>query len=48
MKALPAMEEDYVRRFIDSLCLGDRDAATVYREVARNLLHFVHKRFGRM
>jgi integrase len=48
MKTLPAMEEDYVRRFIDSLCLGDRDAATVYREVARNLLRFVHKRFGRM
>jgi integrase len=48
MKTLPTMEEDYVRRFIDSLCLGDRDAATVYREVARNLLRFVHKRFGRM
>jgi integrase/recombinase XerD len=48
MKTLPTREEDYVRRFTDSLCLGDRDAATVYREVARNLLRFVHKRFGRM
>jgi len=48
MNALPATEEDYVNRFIDSLCLGDRDAASVYRQVARNLLRFVHKRFGRM
>src|SRR6202521_78402 len=47
MNALPEIEEEYVRRFIDSLCLGDRDAATVYREVARNLLRFVRKRFGR-
>jgi hypothetical protein len=48
MKALPAIEEDYVRRFVDSLDLGNRDAATVYREVARHLLRFVRKRYGRM
>ncbi len=48
MKTLPAVEEDYVCRFLDSLCLGDRDAATVYREVARNLLHFVRERSGHM
>jgi integrase/recombinase XerD len=48
MKTLPAVEEDYVHRYLDSLCLGDRDAATVYREVARNLLHFVRERSGHM
>ena len=48
MKTLPAIEEDYVRRFVDSLDLGNRDAATVYREVARHLLRFVRKRYGRM
>jgi integrase/recombinase XerD len=48
MKALPAIEEDYVRRFVDALDLGGRDAATVYREVARHLLHFVRRRYGRM
>lgn len=48
MKALPAIEDEYVLRFVDSLDLGGRDAATVYREVARNLLRFVRKRYGRM
>ena len=48
MKTLPAIEEDYVRRFVDSLDLRNRDAATVYREVARHLLRFVRKRYGRM
>jgi len=48
MRALPAAEEDYVRRFVDSLGLGDRDAASVYREVARHLLRFVGQRYGRM
>lgn len=48
MKALPAIEEDYVRRFLDALDLGDRDAAKVYREVARHLLQFVRSRYGRM
>lgn len=48
MSALPAAEEDHVRRFLDSLGLGDRDAASVYREVARHLLRFVCKRYGRM
>lgn len=48
MKALPAREEDYVRRFIDSLGLGNRDAAKTYREIARHLLCFVRQRYGRM
>ena len=48
MRALPAAEEDCVRRFVDSLGLGDRDAASVYREVARHLLRFVSQRYGRM
>jgi uncharacterized protein YecT (DUF1311 family) len=48
MKALPAIEEGYVRRFIDSLGLGDRDAAKTYREIARHLLRFVRQRYGRM
>ncbi len=48
MKTLPAIEEEYVRRFLDSLCLGQRDAATSYREVVRNLLHFVRERSGHM
>jgi integrase/recombinase XerD len=48
MKALPAREEDYVRRFIDSLGLGNRDAAKTYREIARHLLRFVRQRYGRM
>jgi integrase len=48
MKALPAIEEDYVRRFIDSLGLGNRDAAKTYREIARHLLRFVRQRYGRM
>jgi integrase/recombinase XerD len=48
MNALPAIEEDYVRHFLDSLGLGNRDAAKTYREVARHLLYFVHKRYGRM
>ena len=48
MRALSATEEDYVRRFVDSLDLGDRDAASVYREVARHLLRFVRDHYGRM
>ena len=48
MRPLPAAAEDYVRRFVDSLGLGDRDAASVYREVARHLLRFVGQRYGRM
>lgn len=48
MKALPEIEEDYVRRFIDSLGLGNRDAAKTYREIARHLLRFVRQRYGRM
>jgi integrase/recombinase XerD len=48
MKALPAIEEDYVRRFVDSLGLGNRDAAKTYREVARHLLRFVRQRYGPM
>ena len=48
MKALPLREEDYVRRFVDSLGLKDRDAAKTYRETTRHLLRFVHRRYGRM
>jgi len=48
MRALPTTEEDYVRRFVDSLGLGDRDAASVYREVARHLLRFIRQHYGRM
>jgi integrase len=48
MKVLPAIEEDYVRRFIDSLGLGNRDAAKTYRETTRHLLRFVRQRYGRM
>jgi site-specific recombinase XerD len=48
MKALPAAEDDYVRRFVDSLCLGCRDFATVYREAVRSLLRFVRERSGHM
>lgn len=48
MKTLQAIEEEYVRRFIDSLDLGDRDAAQTYREIARHLLRFVRQRYGRM
>jgi integrase/recombinase XerD len=48
MKALPAIQEEYVRRFIDSLGLGNRDAAKTYREIARHLLRFVRQRYGRM
>lgn len=48
MRALPPIEEDYVRRFIESLSLGNRDAAKTYREIARHLLLFVRQRYGRM
>jgi integrase/recombinase XerD len=48
MKTLPADEKDYVDRFVDSLCLGNRTAATAYREVTRNLLCFVRARYGRV
>lgn len=48
MKALPKIEDDYVRRFVDSLDLEGRDAAKVYRKVVRNLLRFVRNRYGRM
>jgi integrase/recombinase XerD len=48
MKGLPAIEEEYVRRFIDSLGLGKRDAAKTYREIALHLLRFVRQRYGRM
>jgi integrase len=48
MNALSSKEEDYVRRFVDSLGLEDRDAAKTYRETTRHLLRFVRRRYGRM
>lgn len=48
MRALPAIEEDYVCHFVDSLGLGNRGAAQTNREIARHLLRFVRQKYGRM
>lgn len=48
MKTLPAAEGAYVNGFVTSLCLGDRSAASEYRNATANLLQFARARSGRM
>jgi integrase/recombinase XerD len=48
MNPLPAEDEDNVRRFLESLCLRNRDGFRMYRGVLRGFLSFVRARSGNM